>query len=146
MVRRVREQWVIKNAWVDTDWKGEITKDKQWWVLPREWVWLLLNTFFVKKQAHQITYSSGGRNTQADYVRVRKRRIKEVVDAKVVVGECVARQHRMVVSAMIAWIEWRRAPKAAKKIKWWKLKDPNVKSKFKTVVIESGVLGRQQDW
>ena len=34
-----------------------------------------------------------------------------------------------------------------KKIKRWMLKDPDVKRKFKTEVIESGIgLGGQQDW
>ena len=56
-------------------------------------------TFFVKKQAHKITYSSGGGSTQVNCVMVR-RRIKEVVDTKVV-GECVATQHRMAVSTVI---------------------------------------------
>ena len=106
----------------------------------------ITNTFFVKKQAHKITYSSGGRSTQVDYVIVRRRRIKEMVDTKVVVGECVAAQHRMVVSTMIVWTKWRKAPKAVKKIKWLKLKRPNAKSKFKTEVLESGILGGQQDW
>ena len=48
---------------------------------------------------------------------MRRRRVKEVVDTKVVVGECVATQHRMVVSIIIVSAKWRRAPKAAKKIK-----------------------------
>ena len=47
----------------------------------------ITNTFFVKKQAHKITYSSGGRSTQLDYVIVRRRRIKEVVDTKIFVEE-----------------------------------------------------------
>ena len=108
----------------------------------------ITNTLFVKKQALQITCSSGGRSTQVDYVIVRRRRIKEVVDTKVVVdvGECAATQQRMAVRTMIVWTKWRKAPKAEKKIKWWKLKDRNVKSKFKTEVIESGILGGQQDW
>ena len=33
---------VMKNAWVDTDWEEEMTKTQQWWILPREWVWLLV--------------------------------------------------------------------------------------------------------
>ena len=45
----------------------------------------ITNTFFVKKQAHKIAYSSGGRSTQVDYVIVRRRRIKEVMDTRVVV-------------------------------------------------------------
>ena len=74
----------------------------------------ITNSFFVKKQTH--------------YLIVRRRRIKEVVDTKVVVGKCVATQHRMVVSTIIVWTKWRRAPTAVKKIKWWKLEDPNAKN------------------
>ena len=39
---------------------------------------------FVKKQAHKITYSSGGRSTLVDYVIVSRRRIKKKGDTKVV--------------------------------------------------------------
>ena len=51
----------------------------------------ITNTYFVKKPAHRVTYSSGGRSSQVDYIMVRRRRIKEVVDTKVVVGESVAK-------------------------------------------------------
>ena len=77
---------------------------------------------------------------------VRRQRIKEVVDTKVVVGESVAKQHRIVVSAIIIWTKWRKAPKLVKRIKWWKLKDSKVNSKFKMDVIESGILSGQEDW
>ena len=33
-----------------------------------------------------------------------------------------------------------------KRIKWWKLKDSKVNNKFKIEVIESGILGGQEDW
>ena len=33
-----------------------------------------------------------------------------------------------------------------KRIKLWKLSDSKVKNKFKMKVIESGVLGGQEDW
>ena len=82
----------------------------------------ITNTSFVKKPAHRVTYNSRGRSSQVDYVMMRRRRIKEVVDTKVVVGESVAKQHRIVVSAIIIWTKWRKAPKPVKKIKWWKLK------------------------
>ena len=61
----------------------------------------ITNTYFVKKPAHRVTYSNGGRSSQVDYIMMRRRRIKEVVDTKVVVGESVAKQHRIVVSAII---------------------------------------------
>ena len=66
------------------------------------------NTYFVKKPAHRVTNSSGGRSSQVDYIMVRRRRIKEVVNTKVVVGESVAKQHRIVVSAIIIWTNWRK--------------------------------------
>ena len=105
----------------------------------------ITNTYFVKKPAHRVTYSSGGRSSQVDYIMVRRRRIKEVMDTKVVVGESVAKQHRIVVSAIIIWTKWRKAPKLVKRIKWWKLKDSKVNSKFKMDVIESGILSEQEE-
>ena len=106
----------------------------------------ITNTYFVKKPAHRVTYSSGGRSSQVDYIMVRRRRIKEVADTKVVVGESVAKQHRIVVSAIIIWTKWRKAPKLVKRIKWWKLKNSKVNNKFKMDVIESGILSGQEDW
>ena len=79
-------------------------------------------TYFVKKPAHRVTYTSGGRSSQVDYIMVRRRKIKEMVDTKIVVGESVAKQHRIMVSAIIIWTKWRKAPKLMKRIKWWKLK------------------------
>ena len=90
----------------------------------------ITNTYFVRKPAHRVTYNSGGRSSLVDYIMVR-RRIKEVVDTKAIFGESVAKQHRIVVSAIIIWTKWRKAPKPVKRIKWWKLKDLKVKNKFK---------------
>ena len=106
----------------------------------------ITNTYFVKKPAHRVNYNSGGRSSQVDYVMVRRRRIKEVVDTKIIVGESVAKQHRIVVSAIMIWAKWRKAPKPVKRIKWWKPKDSKVKNIFKTEVIKSGILGGQEDW
>ena len=78
----------------------------------------ITNTYFVKKLAYRVTYNSGGRCSQVDYVMVKKRRIKKVVDTKVIVDKSVAKQHRIVVSAIIIWTKWRKAPKPVKKIKW----------------------------
>ena len=106
----------------------------------------ITNTYFVKKPSHRVTYNSGGRSSQVDYILVRRRRIREVVDTKVIVGESVAKQHKIVVSAIIIWTKWRKAPKPVKKIKWWKLNDMKVKNKFKMEVIKRGILGAKEDW
>ena len=68
------------------------------------------------------------------------------MDIKVIVGESVTKQHRIVVSAIIIWTKWRKALRLMKRIKWWKLKDSKVNNKFKMEVIESGILGGQEDW
>ncbi|KAK3564131.1 hypothetical protein QTP86_007801 [Hemibagrus guttatus] len=57
----------------------------------------VLNTYFQKREEHRVTYKSGGRRTQVDYILCRRGNLKEISDCKVVVGESVARQHRMVV-------------------------------------------------
>ncbi|KAK3558018.1 hypothetical protein QTP86_005823 [Hemibagrus guttatus] len=57
----------------------------------------VVNTYFQKREGHRVTYKSGGRRTQVDYILCRRGNLKEISDCKVVVGEGVARQHRMVV-------------------------------------------------
>ncbi|KAK3572941.1 hypothetical protein QTP86_010545 [Hemibagrus guttatus] len=60
----------------------------------------VVNTYFQKREEHRVTYKSGGRRTQVDYILCRRGNLKEISDCKVVVGESVARQHRMVVCRM----------------------------------------------
>ncbi|KAK3525439.1 hypothetical protein QTP86_031550, partial [Hemibagrus guttatus] len=59
-----------------------------------------VNTYFQKREEHRVTYKSGGRRTQVDYILCKRGNLKEISDCKVVVGESVARQHRMVVCRM----------------------------------------------
>ncbi|KAK3537298.1 hypothetical protein QTP70_006969 [Hemibagrus guttatus] len=60
----------------------------------------VVNTYFQKREEHRVTYKSGGRRTLVDYILCRRGNLKEISDCKVVVGESVARQHRMVVCRM----------------------------------------------
>ena len=59
----------------------------------------VVNIYHMKKAEHRLTYKSGRRNTQVDYILCRRRDLKEVGDCKVVVGESVAQQHRMVCAS-----------------------------------------------
>ena len=65
---------------------------------------------FLKRSKQKITYSSGGSNTQVDYIIVRRGRLKEVCDTKVITGESLAKQLRLVVSKMVMWTKWRKTP------------------------------------
>ncbi|MCJ8744984.1 hypothetical protein PDJAM_G00124950 [Pangasius djambal] len=60
----------------------------------------VVNTYFQKREKHRVTYKIGGRSTQVDYILCRRGNLKEISDCKVVVGESVTRQHRMVVCRM----------------------------------------------
>ncbi|KAK3511868.1 hypothetical protein QTP70_027470 [Hemibagrus guttatus] len=84
----------------------------------------VVNTYFQKREEHRVTYKSGGRRTQVDYILCRRGNLKEISDCKVVVGESVARQHRMVVCRMTLMVCKKKRSKIEieKKTKWWKLK------------------------
>ena len=53
----------------------------------------VLNTYFKKREEHRVTYKSGGRSTQVDYIVCRRAYLKEIGDCKVIAGDNVAKQH-----------------------------------------------------
>ncbi|KAK3548456.1 hypothetical protein QTP70_013155 [Hemibagrus guttatus] len=65
----------------------------------------VVNTYFQKREEHRVTYKSGGRSTQVDYILCRRGNLKEISNCKVVVGESVARQHRMPSAKQKAYDE-----------------------------------------
>ncbi|KAK3543292.1 hypothetical protein QTP70_014047, partial [Hemibagrus guttatus] len=78
----------------------------------------VVNTYFQKREEHRVTYKSGGRRTQVDYILCRRGNLKEISDCKVVVGESVARQHRMVVCRMTLMV-CKNKSKEDKETWWW---------------------------
>ncbi|KAK3540849.1 hypothetical protein QTP86_002341, partial [Hemibagrus guttatus] len=91
----------------------------------------VVNTYFQKREEHRVTYKSGGRRTQVDYILCRRGNLKEISDCKVVVGESVARQHRMVVCRMTLMVCKKKRSKIEKKTKWWKLKKEECCEEFR---------------
>ncbi|XP_051788084.1 uncharacterized protein LOC127529187 [Erpetoichthys calabaricus] len=77
----------------------------------------VVNTYFKKREEHRITYKSGGRCTQVDYILCRRVNLKEIEDCKVVAGESVLKQHRMVVCRMTLEIKMRKRVRAQPRIK-----------------------------
>ena len=65
----------------------------------------IVNTYFKKKDEHRVTYKSGEKSTQVDYVMCRRRNLKEMCDYKVILNECVAKQHHMVVCKMALMVK-----------------------------------------
>ncbi|KAK3558100.1 hypothetical protein QTP86_009459 [Hemibagrus guttatus] len=103
-----------------------------------------------KREEHRVTYKSGGRSTQVDYILCRRGNLKEISDCKVVVGESVARQHRMVVCRMTLMVCKTKRSKIEieKKTKWWKLKKEECCEEFRQKLRQAlgGQVVLPDDW
>ncbi|KAK3572040.1 hypothetical protein QTP86_022268, partial [Hemibagrus guttatus] len=110
----------------------------------------VVNTYFQKREEHRVTYKSGGRRTQVDYILCRRGNLKEISDCKVVVGESVARQHRMVVCRMTLMVCKMKRSKIEieKKTKWWKLKKEECREEFRQKLRQApgGQVVLLDDW
>ena len=98
-----------------------------------------VNTYFKKKDEHRVTYKSGGKSTLVDYVMCRRSNLKEMCDCKVILNECVAKQHCMVVCKMVFMVKKKKAEKVKPKIQWWKLKETSYQEAFRQDVTR--ILG-----
>ncbi|KAK3547450.1 hypothetical protein QTP86_021050, partial [Hemibagrus guttatus] len=110
----------------------------------------VVNTYFQKREEHRVTYKSGGRRTQVDYILCRRGNLKEISDCKVVVGESVARQHRMVVCRMTLTVCKKKRSKIEieKKTKWWKRKKEECCEEFRQKLRQAlgGQVVLPDDW
>ncbi|KAK3567143.1 hypothetical protein QTP86_010729 [Hemibagrus guttatus] len=108
----------------------------------------VVNTYFQKREEHRVTYKSGGRRTQVDYILCRRGNLKEISDCKVVVGESVARQHRMVVCRMTLMVCKKKRSEIEKKTKWWKLKKEECCEEFRQNLRQAlgGQVVLPDDW
>ncbi|KAK3551170.1 hypothetical protein QTP70_013885 [Hemibagrus guttatus] len=108
----------------------------------------MVNTYFQKREEHRVTYKSGGRRTQVDYILCRRGNLKEISDCKVVVGE--SRQHRMVVCRMTLMVCKKKRSKIEieKKTKWWKLKKEECCEEFRQKLRQAlgGQVVLPDDW
>ncbi|KAK3535502.1 hypothetical protein QTP70_016926 [Hemibagrus guttatus] len=52
----------------------------------------VVNTYFQKREEHRVTYKSGGRRTQVDYILCRRGNLKEISDCKVKLRQALGGQ------------------------------------------------------
>ena len=100
---------------------------------------VIVNTYFKKKDEHRVTNKSGEKSTQVDYVMCRRRNLKEMCDCKVILNECVTKQHRIMACKMVLMVKKKKAEKVKPKIRWWKLKETNYQEVFRQEVTR--ILG-----
>ena len=108
----------------------------------------IVNTYFKKKDEHRVTYKSGRKSTQVDYVMCRRRNLKEMCDCKVILNEYVAKKHRMVVCKMALMVKKKKAEKVKPKIRWGKLKETSCQEAFRQEMtrILGGKDGLPDEW
>ncbi|AQL05851.1 Retrovirus-related Pol polyprotein LINE-1 [Zea mays] len=105
----------------------------------------IANTFFKKRQSHLVTFSSGHHTSQIDFVLLRKEDRHACLDCKVIPGECVVTQHKLVVADFRFKIRLQRNKhNKVTRTKWWKLKG-DVAQTFKERVIEEGPWAGEGD-
>jgi exonuclease III len=96
---------------------------------------IVANTFFRKKKSHLTTFSSGQHSSQIDYLLTRREERSNCMDCKVIHGECVVTQHKLLVADFYfqVCVRWDRGMKITR-TRWWKLKG-DVSQVFKNRVI-----------
>ena len=105
-----------EEKWGGTVLKQEIRKDQWLWIFGKRMDLAIVNTYFKKKDEHRVMYKSGGKSTQVDYVMCRRRNLKEMCNCKVILNECVAKQHHMVACKMALMVKKKKAEKVKPKI------------------------------
>ncbi|MDL1135817.1 hypothetical protein PS057_20960 [Yersinia pestis] len=84
---------------------------------------MVTNTFFRKREEHLVTYKSGSSRTQIDFFLTRKRDRLACKDCKVIPGESLTSQHRLLIID-VQLLRWTRKKKLYRcsRTKWWNLK------------------------
>ncbi|XP_063540093.1 craniofacial development protein 2-like [Cydia strobilella] len=86
----------------------------------------IVNTYFKKREEHLVTYKSGGKHSQIDYFLCDRSFLKYVKDCKVIPGEPLTTQHRILVACLTLpkWFVKQKAQKSQPRIKWQELSKP----------------------
>ena len=91
------------------------------------------NTWFKKKPKHLVTIQSGKAATQIDFILYRRSFRKQVSNVKVILGEEIALQHRLLVGDFGVSIPPQPKCKFVPRIKVWKLRDPEKQAELSEV-------------
>ena len=92
------------------------------------------NLFFSKNTSRLITYSSGGNETQIDYLLVRRTQLKSVKNVNVISSEEYISQHKLLVGDVILSTKPRVSIRLPPRMKTWKLREEAVRASFEECV------------
>ena len=67
---------------------------------------------FKKRESHLVMFRSGQHSSQIDFILARREDRRDCLDCKVVSGECVVPQHKLVVADFRLWVRVYRDKRA----------------------------------
>nr|KYP34423.1 Retrovirus-related Pol polyprotein LINE-1 [Cajanus cajan] len=103
----------------------------------------IVNTCFKNGEEHLITYKSGMVCSQIDFFLVRKSDRKFCMDCKVIPGESLTTQHRvLVMDVRVKRRMERKGQDKVPRIRWWKLKGDD-QGRFLRKALEEGSWDKQ---
>jgi hypothetical protein len=80
---------------------------------------IVANTLFRKRVSHLVTFSSGQHCSQIDFILARREDRHACFDYKVIPGECVVPQHKLVVADFHFRVHLQRSKRVqASRMKW----------------------------
>jgi hypothetical protein len=99
---------------------------------------IIANILFRKRFSHLVTFSSSQYCSQIDFILTRREGRHAFLDCKVIPGECVVPQHKLVVADFRFPVRLQQSKHIqASRTKWWKLKKIAAKT-FKERVLKEG--------
>ncbi|KAK4312024.1 hypothetical protein Pmani_016517 [Petrolisthes manimaculis] len=112
---------------------------------------VVCNTIFKKRPEHLITYNSGNRASQIDFMLYRRCDRVEIQHCKVIPGDHVTAQHRLVTLDLAIMVTQKQIGKrqGLKRIKCFKLKYPEKEMEFKERVLnelEPQIIDAEDWW
>ena len=100
---------------------------------------VVCNTLYKKRACRLLTYSSGGVNTQIDYIMMKSGDKKFLKDIKVIPSEEVFIQHKLVVCDINIRFKKEVKKPYVPRLKVWKLKDADTKEEFVSAIEEQSL-------
>ena len=92
-----------------------------------------------------MTFRSGQHSSQINYILARREDRRDCLDCKVIPGECVVSQHKLVVADFRFWVRVHRDKRAKiVRTKWWKLRGEAAQT-FKERMLGEGPWEEGED-
>jgi hypothetical protein len=84
---------------------------------------LIANTLFRKKESHLVTFRSGQHSSQINFIFARREDRRACFHCRVLLGECVVPQHKLVVADFHFRVHVHRDKRVKiARTKWWNLR------------------------